>query len=35
MKNASEYAKNFAAGFLAALVMFGPALCVVLYEAFK
>lgn len=35
MENASEYSKNFAAGLIAGLVMFGPALCVVLWEAFK
>lgn len=35
MKKASEYAKNFAAGFLGAVVMFGPALVVALYQAYK
>lgn len=35
MKKASEHIKNFAAGAFAAVVMFAPALCVALYQAFK
>lgn len=35
MKKASDYAKNFAAGFIGAVVMFGPALCVAIYQAYK
>lgn len=35
MKKASENTKNFLAGALAAVVMFGPALIVALYQAYK